>query len=43
MMPARSPPSMGWCGDPIAAPQIAPLSSLAPNCIGTVRLGVDGS
>jgi len=24
---------MGWCGDPIAAPQIAPLSSRAPNCI----------
>ena len=42
--PAISPPtSDAPPAAPIAAPESAPLTMRAPNCSGTLRLGVDGS
>ena len=41
--PAMRPMIHEPAATPIVAPDKAPLMIRAPNCIGTFRLGVDGS
>ena len=41
--PSTRPAAQKPEADPIAAPQTAPMKMRAPNCGGTLRLGVEGS
>lgn len=43
MAPAITPPMVAPPVAPITAPVKAPMMMRAPNCCGTLRLGVDGN
>src|SRR5438876_31354 len=43
MAPAIRPPMVAPAVAPITAPEKAPVTMRAPNCCGTLRLGVDGN